>query len=178
MIEPNTESNFFSTIVKKQNFIIYGVIIASCIVMIITTSAKNETSFIAFRSSYMALLCAIIFTLAINWKTMAKTNLLMSILPLIILIIIIAFLIILLYKYSDRIIGNNVSEYYTSFMNMSTILVLVQLIIIMKGFFDIDSGKSTTIQPKMIALLLLLGTINMIIVITLGVILKSYITDG
>ena len=38
MIEPNTESNFFSTIVKKQNFIIYGVIIASCIVMIITTT--------------------------------------------------------------------------------------------------------------------------------------------
>jgi hypothetical protein len=48
----------------------------------------------------------------------------------------------------------------------------------MNALTDSNFENSKSIQPKIFSILILLGTINAIIVITLGVILKSYVTDG
>ena len=93
------------------------------------------------------------------------------------LMVIIIWLLVLLHKYYDRITGNQVSDYYVSFVNMSTILTLVQLIILVNAVTDSYFENNRSLQPKTFSMLMLLGTINVIMVITLGVILKSYVTD-
>ena len=166
---------------KKLEFIIYGALIGAFAIIILTTGAEGHVAFNAFTGSYMVLLISIIFMLAINWKKTSNIgiyDLLVSLLPLILLMLIISWILVILYKYSDRIIGHKVSEYYVTFMNISTVLVLVQLTMIMKSITDNNFDKKQIFQPKIFALLMLLVTINAIIVITLGVILKSYVTDG
>jgi hypothetical protein len=166
---------------KKLNYIIYGIIIGSSLIILITTGLEGENAFNAFMSAYGSLLCAIIFMFAMIWNRMPNINLLSlftTLFPFVLLVAIITFLLVLLYKYSDRIIGNKVSNYYVTFMNTSTILVLVQLMMLMNALTDSNFENSKSIQPKIFSILILLGTINAIIVITLGVILKSYVTDG
>jgi hypothetical protein len=97
--------------------------------------------------------------------------------PFIMLMGIITWLLVLLHKYYDRVTGEKVSDYYVSFVNMSTILTLVQLVIIVTSVRDSYFENNRSLQPKTFSMLMLLGTINFIIVITLGVILKSYVTD-
>jgi hypothetical protein len=165
---------------KKLNFIIYGALIAAFVIIILTTYAEGRIAFNAFTGSYMVLLISVIFILAITLKKIANLGIyesLIALAPIILLMLLISWILVILYKYSDRIIGHKVSDYYVTFMNISTILILVQLTIIMKSVTDNNLGKQL-FQPKILAIWTLLFTINMIIVITLGVILKSYVTDG
>ena len=91
--------------------------------------------------------------------------------------VIISWLLVLLYKYFDRITSNKVSDYYVSFVNISTILTLAQLFMLMNAVTDTYFENNKSLQPKTFSILILFGTINIITVITLGVILKSYVTD-
>jgi hypothetical protein len=164
----------------KLNYIIYGIIIGSSIVILMTTGAHGHNAFLAFINAYRALLCSIIFMFSLIWYRVSGVSfyrLAISLFPFIMLIGIITWLLILLHKYYDRITDNKVSDYYVSFVNMSTILTLIQLAILVNSVRDSYFENNKSLQPKTFSMLMLLGTINFIMVITLGVILKSYVTD-
>ena len=176
MINPSIPSGLNS----KLNYMIYGIIIGSVIVILMTTGAQGHNAFLAFINAYRALLCSIIFLFSLIWYRASGVSfyrLAISLFPFIMLMGIITWLLVLLHKYYDRVPGEKVSDYYVSFVNMSTILTLVQLVIIINSVRDSYFETNRSLQPKTFSMLMLLGTINFIIVITLGVILKSYVTD-
>jgi hypothetical protein len=155
----------------KLNYIIYGIIIGSSIVILMTTGAHGHNAFLAFINAYRALLCSIIFMFSLIWYRVSGVSfyrLAISLFPFIMLIGIITWLLILLHKYYDRITDNKVSDYYVSFVNMSTILTLIQLAILVNSVRDSYFENNKSLQPK---------TFSMLMLITLGVILKSYVTD-
>ena len=165
---------------SRLNYMIYSIIIGSSIVIFMTTGSEGENAFFAFVNAYRALLCSIVFLLTLIWYKTSGVSLyrfIISLFPFIMLMAIIVWLLILLHKYVDRITSKKVSDYYVSFVNMSTILTLVQLIMLVNAVNDSNFENNKSIQPKTFSLLMLLGTINIITVITLGVILKSYTTD-
>ena len=83
---------------------------------------------------------------------------------------------VLLYIYFDRI-SKGVSNYYTLFLNISTMLTIAQLWMFFKALNEPYFKSNNTLNPKTFSLLTLLGTINIIVCITLGVVLKFYATD-
>lgn len=165
---------------SKLNYILYGIILGASIVILMTTGSHGDNAVMSFINGYRALLCSIIFMFSLIWyraNGVSFYRLSISLLPFIVLMVIITWLLVLLHKYYDRIIGNQVSDYYVSFVNISTILTLVQLVILVNAIRDTYFENNKSIQPKTFSMLMLLGTINFIMVITLGVILKSYVTD-
>lgn len=176
MVNPSIPSGLNS----KLNYMIYGIIIGSAIVILMTTGARGHNAFLAFINAYRALLCSLIFMFSLIWyraNGVSFYRLAISLFPFIMLMGIIIWLLVLLHKYDDRITGDKVSDYYVSFVNMSTILTLIQLAIIVNSVTDSYFENNRSIQPKTFSMLMLLGIINFIMVITLGVILKSYVTD-
>lgn len=164
----------------KLNYIIYGIILGASTVIIMTSGSLGDNAIKSFINGYRALLCSIIFLFSLIWYRASGVSfyrLSISLFPFIILMIIITWLLVLLHKYYDRIIGNQVSDYYVSFVNISTVLTLVQLVILVNAVRDSYFENNRSLQPKTFSMLMLLGTINFIMVITLGVILKSYVTD-
>jgi hypothetical protein len=165
---------------SKLNYIIYGIIFGASTVILMTSGSQGDNAVMSFINGYRALLCSIIFMFSLIWYRASGVSfyrLSISLLPFIILMIIITWLLVLLNKYYDRIIGNQVSDYYVSFVNISTVLTLVQLVMLVNAVRDSYFENNKSIQPKIFSVLMLLGTINFIMVITLGVILKSYVTD-
>jgi len=81
---------------------------------------------------------------------------------------------ILMSLYFDQIASNKVSEYYCNFSKVSIILIMIQVGVFLRTLYNrgIDG-----ISRKTMAILGLLGTVNLITVITLGITLKYYTTD-
>ena len=180
VINTMTNSLIPSGLIVKLNYIIYGMMIGSTSVILLTTGAEGENSTMAFVYGYRILLCSIIFLFTSIWYRSSGVSLyklFLSLFPLIMLMVIISWLLVLLYKYFDRITSNKVSDYYVSFVNISTILTLAQLFMLMNAVTDTYFENNKSLQPKTFSILILFGTINIITVITLGVILKSYVTD-
>ena len=76
----------------------------------------------------------------------------------------------------DRI-TKGVSNYYTLFLNISTMITIVQIWLFFKAINDKYFQNNTALNPKIFSLLSLLGTLNLIVCITLGVVVKYYATD-
>lgn len=176
MSNPSISSGLNS---KLANFI-YAIIIASSVVIFLTTGSEGENALKGFITGYVALLVSIITMFSIIWyriNGISLYQLAISLFPFIMLMVIILWLLVLLQKYFDRITSNKVSDYYGSFVTISTILTIIQLLMLVNVITNSNFEKYKSIPPKTFSILMLLGTINMIVVITIGVILKSYVTD-
>lgn len=171
--------------------LLYIPIVASAVVIYITMGTTDPTALTAFRASYITVLtmfisiCVLIVSnmnfsgqeysgLAGFFRMLMK--LLKTIFPFITIIIVILWILILLYKFYDRIIENKVSDYYTTFINLTTVLLFIQ-IYILTGEITEKSFINFSLSPKVAALLKLLGLLDVLCAITLGVVLKYYVTD-
>jgi hypothetical protein len=96
--------------------------------------------------------------------------------PFLAVMVIIMWVLVLLYKYYDKIIGNKVSDYYTSFMNITSILLFIQIYVLVSEITE-KSFASFSLTPKMASMLRLFALLNAISVITLAIVLKYYTTD-
>jgi chromate transport protein ChrA len=172
-------SNLYSNLTG----IAYAVMFAGMIVVIFTTGVSGGNALTGLITGYASTLAAVMLVVGIIMYNTFQTdnrnlyNLIYSIFPFILVIIIITIFLILLTKYSDRITNNKVSDYYYSFSNASTIFLIAQLWIMISAISDKNYEKTNVLSSKTFATLMLLGVINSIIVITLGVILSTYITD-
>ena len=94
-------------------------------------------------------------------------------------LIISGLLVFYLSKYFDKISKGEVSSYYSSFSVLSIIFLFTQVTIIFSSMFDALKNSNEKLFSKNTSTLLrLFGVINMLIVLTIGVILQFYSTDG
>ena len=152
-----------------------AVIIASFIIIIITTGITNTNGLSSLIGGYIGLLLGMIFIIILN---MPIGNLL-DLVPFVSIIIIVSLIIYYLFTYFDNISSGQISSYYGSFSVVSTIFLATQIIILFSAFFNSSGDLSTKIlSDKTFALLSLIAVINLLVVITLGVVLHFYSTQG
>ena len=155
----------------------YAVIIASFIIIIITTNMTDTNGLSALLGGYSGLCIGMIFVILINY-IFAKTSYL-DMFPLLMVIIISSLIITYLGIYFDKIAKGEVSNYYSSFSLLSVIFLGTQVGIIFSSIY----GKTQDPNSKMFsdttfALLGLFSVINILIVLTLGIVLHFYSTQG
>lgn len=134
----------------------------------------------ALLGGYSGLLMGLLFVLLLN-QIFTNTSYL-DMVPIIVLMMIIGLMIFYLAKYFDRISNGEVSSYYSSFSFLSTVFLMTQIIIIFNAMYS-RLGSNNQLSNKlfsdtMYSLLGLFGVINMLIVLTIGIILHFYSTQG
>jgi hypothetical protein len=159
----------------------YSLGIAAIIVILFTTGSSSSHELYALQYSYIILACSIMFLFGLIWSKIDNNNnsaftKIMTLFPFIMIMIITFGIPVLLYLYFDRI-TKGVSNYYTLFLNISTMLTAAQIWMFFKAINDPYFKSNNALNPKTFSLLTLLGTINLIVCVTLGVILQFYATD-
>lgn len=152
-----------------------AVIIASFTIIMITTGMTDSNGLSSLIGGYFGLLLGILFIIILN---MPPTNIL-DMFPFGMLMVIISLLIYYLFTYFDQISKGEVSGYYNSFSILSAIFLGTQLFILFKAMFS-DSKEKTgkLLSDTTFALINLFGVINFLLVITIGIILHFYSTQG
>jgi hypothetical protein len=166
--------NFKKEEFKKVMYIPFAVIIISIIIIIITTNVKNSNGLSALLGGYSGLMLGILFVTILSWVYTKRIYL--EMLPV---LIISGFLIFYLTKYFDKISKGEISSYYLSFSVLSSIVLFTQVTIIFSSIFDALKNSNEKLFSKNTSTLLgLFGVINFLIVLTIGIILQFYSTDG
>ena len=169
--------NFNKEEFEKVMYIPFAVIVASCIIIIITTNATDSNGLSALLGGYSGLMVGILFVMILNLVFTKITYLEMF--PVLMVLIISGLLIFYLSKFFDKISKGEVSSYYSSFSLLSTIFLFTQLIIIFNSIFNVSKSQNDKLfSNKTFALLRLFGVINLLIVLTIGIILQFYSTQG
>ena len=170
---------------KNMNSFLYSMLMGSGIVVLMTSGQTDSTSLIAFRSAYMVILCVFIFLCVLigsnaNFGDSGLFTKIKSFIflfyPFLTVMMVILWILVLLYKYYDKIIENKVSDYYTSFINTTSILLFIQIYVLVSEITE-KSFANFALAPKTAAMLRLFGLLNSISVITLNIILQYYTTD-
>jgi hypothetical protein len=152
-----------------------AVIIASFIIIIITTGITNTNGLSALIGGYIGLLIGMFFIIILN----IPINNLLDLFPFCSIIVIVSLIIYYLYTYFDTISSGQISSYYGSFSVVSTIFLATQIIILFSAFLNASGDLSTKIlSDRTFALLSLFAVINLLVVITLGIVLHFYSTQG
>jgi len=165
---------------KKLINIPFAVIIASSIIIIITTNMTNRNGLIALLGGYSGLLLGLLFIIILNLifiKT-SYLNTLLNMVPIITVMIIVGLLLYYLNIYFDRILKSEVSSYYFSFSLLSLILIAVQIITIFNAIYSNAYEQNTKLfSNTTFSLLVLINVINIIVVFTIGIVLHFYSTE-
>jgi len=160
---------------KKVINVPFSVIVASFVIIIITTGMTDKNGLSALIGGYSGLLLGIIFILILNYPPASWLDMI----PFLTVIVIISILITYLNKYFEEISRGEVSSYYGSFSTLSTFFLAMQLSILFSAMFSKNgdlSGK--LLSDRTFALLSLFGVVNLVIVITIGIVLHFYSTQG
>lgn len=172
----------FENITRLQEFekvmnIPFAVVITSFIIIMITTNMTDINGLSALLGGYMGLLLGMLFVIIIN-LVFTKTTYL-DMFPIGMIVIIVGLLIFYLRKYFDRISKGEVSDYYSSFSLLSTIFLFTQVILILTSMYDKTRGQNTKLfSDTTFSLLGLFSVINLLIVLTIGIVLHFYSTQG
>jgi hypothetical protein len=159
----------------------YSLGIAAIIIILFTTGATNPNEVYALLYSYIILSCAIMFLFGLLWNKIDRDGIstftkIMTLFPFIMIMVITFGIPLLIYFHFDRII-KGVSSFYTFFLNISTMITILQIWLFFKAINDKYFQSNNALNPKTFSILSLLGTLNMIVCITLGVVVKYYATD-
>jgi len=149
--------------------------------------AKTETALNALIVEY-SILGAVVLTLMILnpnpnpnpnsgsiWSNLISTLSRWS--PYLFILFNIIYYIVVTSIYFKSIESNDASNYYYKFLYIATGLILAQIVLMI--YSNLKDSRITLDVIKIInSLIILLGTISGIVVITLGIILKLYKTQG
>jgi hypothetical protein len=168
-----------------NTFVIVGVLI-----LLISFSSSNVTGMI---TGYSFIECGVILLVGYFIKLIYEntqgssitklTSVLFTIGPFVILIYIILYSIYLLLTYKNRISQGNVAPGYNNFTSISIILILLQLYIFYLGINNNNENDDVIVKKLQMnkvygILLYFIGILNSITVITIGIILALFNTDG
>jgi hypothetical protein len=163
------------------NFL-YAILIGTIISIFCTMSISGKSAIESLIAEYsviegVILLLTVLMTINIRAGNVSLFTFssFITLFPFVLLLFIIGLFIALLSIYFNRIADNKVSPYYTSFSTTLVGLLIAQLMLLVGSVAK--DPTNPVINKKTFSLLMLLGTINLIVVITLGVILKFYSTD-
>lgn len=157
---------------------------AGLIVIAIAISGKTDkTSITALQLAYSVLFFVVCFkTVLMGSKadfsnsislTSKVINFLVMFFPFLPILAVILWILILITLYYDRITEGKVSDYYTSFMNIASFILLIQIYMI----FSESTNKTPQLSLKTYSLLRLLSVLAGLSVITASIVLKFYVTD-
>lgn len=162
---------------KKVMNVPFAVIIASFIIIIVTTNMTDSNGLSALLGGYSGLLLGMLFVIILNLVFINTSYL--DMFPLFMIISISGLLIYYLYTYFDRISKGEVSSYYSGFSVLSTIFLITQVIIIFQSIYNKTQNDGLKLfSDTTFALLGLFSVINILIVLTIGIILHFYSTQG
>lgn len=176
--QSNMALNIPSNISLNMFQLLSALIVSSSIVIFITTCLTNITSLLALKISYIIILISLVFIIILIGKSLTLLKMLLKFFPIFIPIFVsISYIIYLLFNYGDRISENKVSDYYSTFMNLTNLLLGIQIYILLSEI-TIKSFENFNLTPKLLSILKLFSVLTIISGITLGIILKYYNTDG
>ena len=163
--------------------LLFAILIAVVIGIFCTLGIHSKNALESLIAEYSVMVGVIlILTVLMILNIKSNTNLelfsftsFITLFPFFWIVFIICYYISLLSKYFDRISSNKVSEYYSSFSNTLVVLLLTQIYMLVSSVAK--NPNNPTLSQKTFSILMFLGTINLIVVITIGVILKFYSTD-
>jgi hypothetical protein len=159
------------------NFL-YAIIIAAVFCIFCTIGVQSKTALEALIGEYSVIGAALLLILVLKTVNINASEQLLSLStlftlgPFLLILFIIIYYIVIINIYFDKIVSNKISDYYFSFSNISTVLIMAQIFLLVSTI-----AKTTELPRKTFSILMLLGTINAIVVITLGIVLKFYTTD-
>jgi hypothetical protein len=153
------------------------VIIVSIVIILVTTNMTDTNGLSALLGGYSGVLLGMLFVIILN--LLFTDTKYIDMLPIIMVIIIVCLLISYLSIYFDKISKGEVSSYYSSFSLLSTIFLFTQILIIFGSIYDKTDIQTTKLfTDTNFALLGLFSVINIIIVLTIGIVLHFYSTQG
>ena len=161
-----------SSIDTILNICMYAIAVGTITVLIsFFTGPYNKGSVIGSMVGYSVITIALLFLVAIqaNKNNTGLLSILLSAGPFLLIVATTIYLLYLLGNYFNEIVAGRVSKSYATFINLYLLMILVQLFVYFKNPKDTKTTKM---------LLYLLGVFNSIVVITLGVILAYFSTDG
>jgi hypothetical protein len=162
---------------KKVMNVPLAVIIASCIIILVTSNMTDTNGLSALLGGYSGLLLGMLFIIIIN-LVFTNTSY-FDMIPVLMIIIIVCLLISYLSIYFDEISKGHVCGYYSSFSLLSSIFLFTQIIIILNAIYSKNDTQSTQLfTGTTFSVLGLFSVINIIIVLTIGVVLHFYSTQG
>lgn len=167
-------SNVQEVLFKKSINVLVAIIIASCIIILITSNMTDKNGLSALIGGYSGLLLGMLFIILLNF--VFKRYSYFDMFPLLMIIIIIGLLVSYLGIYFDKISSGEVSSYYLSFSLLSTLFLFTQIIMIFSAIYK--SQNKNLFSYTTFSLLGLLSIINVIIVLTIGIVLHFYSTQG
>lgn len=167
-------SNVQEVLFKKSINVLVAIIIASCIIILITSNMTDKNGLSALIGGYSGLLLGMLFIILLNF--VFKRYSYFDMFPLLMIIIIIGLLVSYLGIYFDKIASGEVSSYYLSFSLLSTLFLFTQIIMIFSAIYK--SQNKNLFSYTTFSLLGLLSIINVIIVLTIGIVLHFYSTQG
>jgi hypothetical protein len=171
-------TNWYSYI--YNTLIVVGIIIVLCTIS--TTSSSSLTGTIIGLSFIITgtflLMGYLLFKLKTTQNISSISSQLITVGPFFVLIGILIYMVYLLSLYFNQITNGNVPNSYYSFINLFAVLLIVQMFMFYKGTQN-NNFQATGILNKVTGLsLYFMEIFNIIIVITLGLILKYFSTDG
>ena len=162
---------------------LYSLVAGAGLVVILTSGQTDKSAVTAFQVAYSILVCVVCYksVLAGSKIDLSQTtgmvskalNFIITFYPFLSILAIILWILILVSLYYDRITGGSVSDYYTSFMNIASVMILIQIYMI----FSETSDKPPLLSLKTYSLLRMLTVLSALSVITVSIVLKFYVTD-
>ena len=175
------DENLFNSIIN----ISYAFIIGGLIVVFLTVGAKNKNALIVTITGYAAATCAVLLIASLTYTNIINglkkpewSNIILTLMPFILLVLIFGFSLSLVSLFFNKISENRVSEYYGVFSYISITFILLQIWLFFGATKQKSFRDSGFINKVTVLKLLLLAILNMLTLITLGITLKYFSTDG
>ncbi len=164
--------------IKQIMNVLLSIVIASCVIILITMNMTDTNGLSALLGGYSGLMLGMLFIMTVSLIFTNTTYL--DMFPIVMIIIIISLSMYYLIKYFDNITTGHVSSYYSSFSLLSAIFLFTQIIIIFTAIYGKteEYPNAKLFKDTTFSLLSLFGVINIIIVLTIGVVLHFYSTQG
>jgi len=105
-------------------------------------------------------------------------NVISSIGPFLFIFVILAFSVYYMTSFKDKILSGQVSPSYMTFNNMSTVLIILQTLVLFSAVTNKTYRQTGKISRITASLLYLVSLINVICLYTIYIVLNYYVTDG
>ena len=151
-----------------------ALLIVGKISFIISFGTSGATSYGAELSGYSSITLAIMLILLMLFK---YKNL-MAILAFLWLLAVIGFILYSVITHKNQIINGHVPTYYSTFIEVSMILIIIQTLVIYSSVFTTKFKDNGIISPINIYSSYLLTSLTMMCSIIIYIMLKYYTTDG
>lgn len=158
-------------------------IIGGLFVVLLTTYSQSSGAIMGTISGYSATLFATIILTIISISSITEANhtilqWIRLLLPFIFLIgILVTSLIIVGTNYTE-IVKGQITGYYQIFAFISVIFTMLQMYLVLITVKTIEFQSTASFESNTFAKIILLGIFNIITLISLGIIVKNYSTDG